>query len=110
MKETVPPNSSTPGFLADVYKKFRLMLRLMTDHRIGWHLKLIPLGTLVYLVIPLDFLFGPIDDAVVIYAGMELFIQLCPQDIVQEHIQSFSNKDTQSQKTVIDAKFQDKQE
>jgi hypothetical protein len=38
----------------------------------------------VYLIFP-DVLFGPVDDAILIWLGGYLFIELCPHEIVQEH-------------------------
>jgi len=37
-------------------------------------------------VIP-DLVLGPVDDMVVIWLGAFLFIELCPAEIVQEHMQ-----------------------
>jgi hypothetical protein len=48
-------------------------------------LKLLPIGSLVYLVMP-DIAPGPIDDAAVIWLATYLFVELCPPDIVQEHL------------------------
>jgi uncharacterized membrane protein YkvA (DUF1232 family) len=95
-----------------VFSQFRLMLRLLADHRINLFLKFIPFLTLIYLVVPLDFLVGPVDDIVVIYFGMEVFIQLCPPDIVEEHRRALSGKQMNSQdeeklKDVVDGEFKD---
>lgn len=101
------------GFLADLFLKFRLMFRLLADPRVDWFFKLIPFGTFVYLIMPLDFLFGPIDDAVIIYAGIEIFLQLCPQEILQEHLDTLKakrNSETNSQEIqeiIVDTKFKD---
>ena len=100
------------GFFKDILLKFRLMLHLIGDKRVDMLLKLIPIGTLIYLVMPLDFLFGPIDDAVVIYAGMELFIQLCPQEVVSEYmlvLKGSSSSDKSAEQNVIDADFKNKE-
>lgn len=100
------------GFFKDILFKFRLMLRLIGDNRVDMLLKLIPISTLIYLIMPLDFLFGPIDDAVVIYAGMELFIQLCPQEVVNEHmlvLKGSPSSDKSAEQNVIDAGFKSKE-
>ena len=57
----------------------------MKDRRINPLLKLLPFAGLLYLVFP-DFLIGPIDDAAVLFAGSYLFLEVCPQAIVQEHL------------------------
>jgi uncharacterized membrane protein YkvA (DUF1232 family) len=74
------------GFFEDIWVSMRLVVRLLADNRVNPFLKLLPIGTLVYLVFPLDFP-GPIDDAAVIALGMYLFIELSPQDVVEEHRQ-----------------------
>ena len=98
------------SFLKGVWLRFRLMIRLLKDDRINsWH-KLIPLLSLVYLVIPLD-LPGPFDDAAVLWFGMQLFIELCPQEIVRKHLDELTNdqRDTPIEKkeNVIDADFKE---
>ena len=60
-----------------------LILKLLADQRVSPLLKLLPIGSLLYLVIP-DFLPGPIDDALIIWLGNTLFVDLCPQDVVDE--------------------------
>ena len=39
----------------------------------------------MYLVLP-DIVPGPIDDAAVIWLATYLFVELCPPDVVQEHL------------------------
>lgn len=75
------------GFFDDVWMYMRLVVRLLTDNRVSPFLKLIPIGSLVYMVFPLD-IPGPIDDAAVVAMGMFLFIELAPQDVVDEHRQA----------------------
>jgi uncharacterized membrane protein YkvA (DUF1232 family) len=51
-------------------------------------LKLLPIGSLVYLVVPVDILpVNPVDDALVIWLATYLFVELCPPDVVQEHLE-----------------------
>lgn len=80
------PKTITPrgGILNEISGHLKLILRLMADGRVNPLLKLLPLGSLVYLLIP-DLFLGPIDDAVLIWLGTYLFIELCPPEIVQEH-------------------------
>ena len=74
------------GFFQGLSTRIKLILRLMADRRINPFLKLMPIGALVYLVIP-DLAIGPIDDALIIWLGTYLFVELCPQAVVQEHMQ-----------------------
>lgn len=97
-------------FLTDFLKKFRLVFLLMQDPRVSLWIKAIPVFCLVYLVVPTDFLFGPIDDAVVIYFGMDLFISLCPQEVVYEYKEKDDAKTTsmaQDPEDVVDVKFKE---
>lgn len=78
---TIAPRS---GVLNEISGHIKLILRLMADGRVNPLIKLLPLGSLVYLLVP-DLLPGPIDDAFLIWLGTYLFIELCPPEIVQEH-------------------------
>lgn len=72
------------GFFDDVWLYMRLVVRLLMDPRVNIFLKMIPIGSLVYLVSPIDFP-GPIDDLAVVGMGMFMFIELCPPEVVDEH-------------------------
>ena len=77
--------SQDGGFLQDLTLRIKLILRLMGDSRVSPMLKLLPIGSLAYLVIP-DIAIGPIDDAAVIWLATYLFVELCPPAVVQEHL------------------------
>ena len=100
------------GFISEIVIQAKLVIRLMKDSRINPLLKILPFGGLVYLVIP-DILIGPIDDAAILFAGSYLFLELCPQPIVQEHLQILLNerengiKKVQEEENIIDAEFHD---
>jgi hypothetical protein len=78
------------GFFNDLATRAKLIIRLMMDGRVNPLLKLLPIGTLLYFVIP-DIVPGPIDDALVIWVGTFLFVELCPQAIVQEHMDDLNS-------------------
>jgi hypothetical protein len=69
----------------------RLILRLMTDKRVNFLLKLLPLSTLVYLLWP-DPVPFIVDDALIIGLGTYVFIELCPSEVVEEHRARLSGK------------------
>ena len=73
--------------LRDLGDYFRLVLRLMGDGRINPLLKLLPIGTVAYLLNPID-IPGPIDDLGVITLGLYMFVEMCPPDVVEEHRQA----------------------
>ncbi len=74
------------GVLKDITLRIKLVLRLMSDARVNLLLKAIPVVSLLYLIGFPDLAPGPIDDAGVIWLGMYLFVELCPPDVVEEHM------------------------
>ena len=69
---TVFSNSS--GVFKGLTKRVKLILLLMADSRVNPLLKLIPLASLIYLVIP-DLLIGPIDEVANIGAEMRAILE-----------------------------------
>ena len=74
------------GVVQDLSIRLKLIVRLMTDRRVSPLLKLLPIGSLVYFLVP-DLAVGPIDDAAIIGLAAYLFVELCPPDVVQEHLE-----------------------
>ena len=73
----------------DILLRIKLILRLMGDSRISPLLKVLPVGTVFYLLFP-DLAPGPIDDAAIIWLGAYLFVELCPPGVVHEHMEALS--------------------
>lgn len=73
------------GVFNDLSARIKLIVRLMGDSRISPWLKLIPVGSLLYFFIP-DLAIGPFDDVAIMWLGSYLFVEMCPQDVVQEHM------------------------
>lgn len=73
------------GFFSDLTNRFKLIFRLMGDSRVSPLIKLLPIGSLVYFLVP-DLVLGPVDDAVVIWLGTYVFVELCPPEVVKEHM------------------------
>ncbi len=85
-KRNIVPRSG--GFFQDLTNRFRLISRLLMDGRVNPLIKVLPVATLAYVVWPVDLLpVNPIDDAFVIWIGTTLFVELCPPEVVQEHLQ-----------------------
>ncbi len=76
---------ANPGLLRDIVIRLKLILRLMADGRVSPFLKLLPIGAVIYAIWPID-IPGPIDDAAVLWLGTFMFVELCPPNVVQEHI------------------------
>jgi hypothetical protein len=77
------------GFFHQLALRIKLVLRLMGDSRVSPLLKLIPFGALLYLIIP-EPIVGPVDDGAVLGIGLYLFVELCPPEIVDEHMRELT--------------------
>jgi uncharacterized membrane protein YkvA (DUF1232 family) len=93
-KQDILRNQSS-GFYQDLILRIKLIIRLMGDRRVSTWLKLIPIGALIYLISPIDLIpgavipfIGALDDAAVLWIGATLFVNLCPEEVVQEHMSS----------------------
>jgi uncharacterized membrane protein YkvA (DUF1232 family) len=111
------------GFFQDVVLRIKLILRLMGDQRVSIWLKILPVGGLLYILSPIDLIpdialpvIGYLDDALVIWLCETLFVALCPDEIVQEHLDALQKvvaatwRDAPGQdngREVIEAKVQD---
>ena len=106
---------STGGVFNDLANRIKLIMRLMGDPRVHPLVKLLPIGTLLYLLFP-DIVPGPIDDVAVIWLGSYLFVELCPPEVVQEHMDALTQvvpgewHDVPDQEDVVDAEYWDKEE
>jgi uncharacterized membrane protein YkvA (DUF1232 family) len=93
-KQDILRNQSS-GFYQDLILRIKLIIRLMGDRRVSTWLKIIPIGALIYLISPIDLIpgavipfIGALDDAAVLWIGATLFVTLCPEEVVQEHMSS----------------------
>lgn len=82
-RQTIPPNGG--GIIAEIVLRARLIGRLMLDRRVNIFLKLIPVASLAYWINPID-LPTPLDDIGVMWLGLTLFVELCPEQVVAEHL------------------------
>jgi uncharacterized membrane protein YkvA (DUF1232 family) len=90
----IPPQG---GLIRDFILRVKLIVRLIGDRRVNPWLKIIPVAGLVYLISPLDIIpdimlpvIGELDDAAVLWLTNYLFIELCPPEIVQEHVKALN--------------------
>jgi uncharacterized membrane protein YkvA (DUF1232 family) len=108
---TVSPQG---GMIRNFINRTKLIWRLMTDPRVSPWVKLIPIGSLVYLISPIDLLMGipgvdAVDDVTVLWLGSTLFVELCPPAVVEEHIKALAGeaKATDTPGEVVDAETTD---
>ncbi len=89
-KKTRSPLESL-NILGELFRQGQLVWRLLLDRRVSPALKLIPLATFVYLLMPVDLLpdvflgLGQLDDLAIILFGLNIFLQLCPSGIVRQY-------------------------
>jgi len=102
----VPPGG---GMFKDLILRLKLIVRLMGDRRVNFFLKLLPIASLAYLIWPIDLLMGipglsALDDAAIVSLGAYLFMEFCPPEVVQEHMQNLkSNMDIiEDEEDVVD--------
>ena len=76
-------------FLTSLTNRIKLIYRLMMDPRVNALLKVLPVSSLLYFIFP-DLMPGPIDDAIMLWLSTYLFVELCPPDIVDEHLREIN--------------------
>jgi len=105
----------TAGLLAEIARQSRLILRLLGDRRVPVWPKLIIPATFVYIVSPIDLIadpilgLGQIDDIAVLLIGLKLFVELCPTDVVREHLDDLASVIDGSYRVVKEEEEQDEQ-
>jgi uncharacterized membrane protein YkvA (DUF1232 family) len=107
-KIIIPPSG---GMTRTFINRLKLILKLMGDRRVSPLVKLIPVGALVYLISPVDIIMGipgmaALDDAAVLWMGSNLFVELCPPEVVREYIEElYGSMDASGD--VVDAETSD---
>lgn len=104
------------GMLKNLVKQLKLIGRLMSDRRVNPFLKILPIAAIVYWISPVDLapgmvfpVIGALDDAAILWIGSTLFVQLCPDDVVQEHLDDL-NMIASDDSDIVDAEAKDMNE
>jgi uncharacterized membrane protein YkvA (DUF1232 family) len=85
------------GILAEIIKNIKLIWRLLNDGRVSPWLKMIIPATLVYLIFPIDVIpdfapgLGQLDDVAVVLLGLKLFVEMCPKEVVRQHLDELAS-------------------
>lgn len=100
------------GVVRSVLNQLKLIFRLMGDSRVSVLAKLIPIGTLVYLISPVDAIsipvIGAVDDAALLWLGSYVFTELCPPEVVAEHMKDLAgNMTVNARDEIVDAETTD---
>jgi uncharacterized membrane protein YkvA (DUF1232 family) len=91
----IPPQG---GLVRDFILRVKLILRLIGDRRVSPWLKIIPIAGVAYLLSPLDLIpdialpvIGELDDAAILWLTNVVFVELCPPDVVDEHVKALTS-------------------
>lgn len=101
------------GVVRNILNQLKLIFRLMGDRRVNFFAKLVPVGALIYLVSPIDAvslpIIGAVDDAALLWLSSYIFTELCPPDVVTEHMKALASNTTSNgaQDDVVDAETTD---
>lgn len=109
-KLLVPPRG---GMMKDFVKRLKLIGKLMADDRVSMFIKVLPLASLAYLIWPIDLapgvalpIIGALDDAAILWIGSTLFVELCPDGVVKEHMDEL-DMGAGSSEEIVDADSSD---
>lgn len=92
-----PDAKEAVNLLSEVVREARLTWYLLTDGRVSSWVKMIPLATLLYILSPIDLLpdpilgLGQLDDLAALILGVKLFIEMCPREVVREHLERMTS-------------------
>lgn len=100
------------GAMRGFIRRLKLIGRLMGDSRVNIFLKVLPLASLGYLFLPADLIpvvpfISALDDAAILWIGSTLFVELCPDDVVQEHKQALESNLEDTSGDIVDAEATD---
>lgn len=92
MKDSKDLNNPRDGaFFRGIADHFKLVWALWMDPRINPLLKILPLGSILYLISPFDMALPVVDDVGLLWFFTYLFIELSPEEIVAEHRQKIAS-------------------
>ena len=85
------------GVVRNLMNQMKLIFRLMGDKRVSFLAKLVPMGAFAYLLLPADLapnvvlpVIGMVDDAAILWLGTYIFTELCPPEVVEEHMKALA--------------------
>lgn len=82
---------------AAIIKNIKLIWRLLNDRRVPPWTKMIVPATFLYLLSPIDILpdlvpgLSQLDDIAVVLLGLKLFVEMCPEEIVRQHLDELAS-------------------
>ena len=99
---------SQGGAMRSFVNHLKLIARLMGDRRVNIFLKVLPLASLGYLILPADLIpvvpfVSALDDVAILWIGSTLFVELCPDDVVKEHKKALGSNLEDTSEEIVDA-------
>ncbi|MGC8877911.1 MAG: YkvA family protein [Anaerolineae bacterium] len=102
----------TADLLTKLLREIFLIARLMLDRRVPLWVKLIPVLTALYILSPIDLSpdpilgLGQLDDTLTLLIGLNLFLALCPREVVDQLRRGAKREGTpDSEAEVIDTTY-----
>ncbi|MGH2521621.1 MAG: YkvA family protein [Anaerolineales bacterium] len=91
-KNWLGPYIPEGNWIRELMQQARLAYNLMLDQRVPLLAKLIPVGALAYLLLPVDIapdvlpVLGQLDDVAILMFGLRMFFEVAPPEVVREHL------------------------
>ena len=109
--------SPQKGMIHNLVVRAKLILRLLGDPRVSVWAKLIAVGVAAYVLWPWDLIpvvpgLDALDDVAIAGVGYYFFLEMCPQDVIQEHLKAIEGteeKKTSDSNDVVDGEATDVQ-
>ena len=100
------------GFMRDFAIRLKLIARLLGDNRVNFLVKILPVATLAYLIWPIDLVsvipgIAALDDIAIVSLGNYLFVELCPPNVVNEHMKALTSSAASDEGDIVDAEVRD---
>ncbi len=99
-----PNQLSQPNFVERIMGELALVSRLFRDRRTPIKAKAILIATGIYVASPIDFMSGlPFDDMGIMYIGIQIFLEMCPSNVVAEHRAAITRERNVDAQTPVEA-------
>ena len=96
-KNWLGPYVPEGSLFREVFQQAKLAFNLMIDPRVHPLAKLVPIAAVAYLFMPFDLIpdfalgFGQLDDIAILMAGLRIFFEFAPPDVVHEHLKRLAD-------------------
>lgn len=85
------PNVLSPGYWRKITHELHLLWSILSDRRVPWYIKVLPVIVAMYLLLPFDLIpeflpiIGQLDDLSLLMIALSLFVRLAPSEVVEEY-------------------------